>query len=199
MKLGPSHILLFGCFLLCSCLSTVKDTSEREDDDPDLMERFAGGFSVKKDEDGNMTVVSDKRSSFEGKKYTGDTSSVDKKEYAKGEEVERKKFDGGDTRFATKSWDGNKNYDVDRDAPDFITQAKGLNTGKWADRDKIFETNKSDLQGQSWEDAGKRLSFEDNKEIMDKRKNSKKPKITDSHKAAAKTMKETRELMGRDD
>ncbi len=199
MKLRLSHLLLLGSVLLCSCLSAPVDTSERADDDPDLMERFAGGFSVKKDEDGNMTVVSDKRSSFEGKRYTGNTSGVDKKEYAKGEEVERKMFDGGDTRFATKSWDGNKNYEVDRDAPDFIAQAKGIGAGKWADRDKVFGTNKSDLQGQSWQDAGKRLNFEDNEEIMEKRRTSKKPKITDSHKAAAKTMKETRAIMGRDD
>lgn len=45
------------------------------------MDRFAGGFSVQKDKDGEMKMVSEKRSSFEGRRYGGEISSVEKKAF----------------------------------------------------------------------------------------------------------------------
>ncbi len=193
-----AHLLLLSAALLCSCETVRTPQGGAESDtEPDLMERFAGGFSVKKGEDGAMTMVSDKRSSFEGRKYGGDTSAVDKKAYATNQ-VERKQFDGRDTKYATKSWDGVKAYDGGKDTPDFITRAKGLSNRNWADRDKTYATNQAkDLRNQTWSEGSKRLSFDNHKEIEDKRKNYRQPEIMDSHKAAAKTMQETREIIGR--
>lgn len=44
-----------------------------------LEAKFAGGFGQQTDKEGNTRMVSQKRSSFEGLRYSGNTSQIEKK------------------------------------------------------------------------------------------------------------------------
>lgn len=46
-----------------------------------LEAKFAGGFGQQTDKEGNTKMVSQKRSSFEGLRYNGDTSQFEKKAF----------------------------------------------------------------------------------------------------------------------
>ena len=70
-----------------------------------LEAKFAGGFGQQTDKEGNTRMVSQKRSSFEGLRYSGNTSQIEKKAFETAS-FEKKKFDGASTRFETKKWDG---------------------------------------------------------------------------------------------
>ena len=46
-----------------------------------LEAKFAGGFGQQTDKEGNTRMVSQKRSSFEGLRYSGNTSQIEKKAF----------------------------------------------------------------------------------------------------------------------
>ena len=113
------HLLLITVAALCSCATerTVatnfqpRQRPDSEKTDAELMDaleaKFAGGFGQQTDKEGNTRMVSQKRSSFEGLRYSGNTSQIEKKAFETAS-FEKKKFDGASTRFETKKWDGIK-------------------------------------------------------------------------------------------
>lgn len=110
-----------------------------------LEAKFAGGFGQQTDKEGNTRMVSQKRSSFEGLRYSGNTSQIEKKAFETAS-FEKKKFDGASTRFETKKWDGIKSFTDDKlETPDFIARARGVNTHSWQDASKQYATQQSDF------------------------------------------------------
>lgn len=165
----------------------------------DLMNKFAGGFGVERDKEGNTQMVSQKRSPFEGLRYSGDTSQIEKKAFATNG-FEKKQFDGASTRFETKKWDGIKSFtDGNLETPDFIAHAKGVNTASWQDAAKQYATRKAEIQEHTWKDADKQFSRTVNRDIEARRKSFEQPSIMNMREAQARTIKETREMMGRTD
>ena len=197
-----THLCLITAAGLCSCATerTVTNSLEtRNQKSMDLMDRFAGGFSVQKDKDGEMKMVSEKRSSFEGRRYGGEISSVEKKALETSG-FEKKQFDGAGTRFETKKWDGTKSFmDGKTEVPDFIAHAKGVNTGTWQDATKQYAMRKAEIQGRTWKEADKQFGHEINRDIDAKRKNFEQPSMMSIREAQAHTIQETREMMGRTD
>ena len=144
-------------------------------------------------------MVSQKRSSFEGVRYSDNSSQIEKKVFEPAA-FEKKKFDGASTRFETKKWDGIKSFTDDTlETPDFITRAKGVNTYSWQNASKQYATRQSDFQGRAWEKADKHLDRTVNKDIEAKRQSFGQPTIMSSRQAQAHTIQETREMMGRTD
>ena len=130
------YLLLIAAAALCSCATerTVatnfqpRQRPDSEKTDAELMDaleaKFAGGFGQQTDKEGNTRMVSQKRSSFEGLRYSGNTSQIEKKAFETAS-FEKKKFDGASTRFETKKWDGIKSFTDDKlETPDFIARAK---------------------------------------------------------------------------
>lgn len=205
------HILLIAAAGLCSCatertVTTSMQPKQRPDSaktDAELMDaleaKFAGGFGQQTDKEGNTTMVSQKRSSFEGLRYNGDTSQLEKKAFET-TAFEKKKFDGASTQFETKKWDGVKSFTEGKmDTPDFIAHAKGVNTRSWQDASKQYATGKSDLEGRTWKGADKHLDRTVNKDIEARRQSFEQPSIMSARQAQARTIQETREMMGRTD
>lgn len=131
------HLLLITVAALCSCATerTVatnfqpRQRPDSEKTDAELMDaleaKFAGGFGQQTDKEGNTRMVSQKRSSFEGLRYSGNTSQIEKKAFETAS-FEKKKFDGASTRFETKKWDGIKSFTDDKlETPDFIARCQG--------------------------------------------------------------------------
>ncbi len=206
-----NSLLLIVITGLCSCASErtvtnkfqTNQQSSSGESDHELMNsleaRFAGGFSLQTDKDGNTKMVSDKRSSFEGVNYNGNLSQIEKKAFTTSV-FGKKKFEGASSKFETKSWDGVKSFtDGKLETPDFITQAKGIKTRAWQDASKQYATQRSDLQGRAWAEANKRLEHSFNQDIENKRNSFGKPTIMSTNQAQAKTIQETREMMGRTD
>ena len=205
------HLLLITVAALCSCATerTVatnfqpRQRPDSEKTDAELMDaleaKFAGGFGQQTDKEGNTRMVSQKRSSFEGLRYSGNTSQIEKKALETAS-FEKKKFDGASTRFETKKWDGIKSFTDDKlETPDFIARAKGVNTHSWQDASKQYATQQSDFHGRSWKDADKRLGHTVNRDIEAKRQSFGQPTIMSARQAQAHTIQETREMMGRTD
>lgn len=205
------HIILIAAAGLCSCATerTVKTSlqprqrPDSEKTDKELMDaleaKFAGGFGVQRGKDGDSKMVSDKRSSFEGLRYNGDTSGFEKKAFAT-TAFEKKKFDGASTKFETKQWDGVKSFTEGKlDTPDFIAHAKGVNTPSWQDGAKQYATRQSGFQEQAWKDAEKKVAHTVNRDIEAKRNSIEQPSIMNARQAQARTIQETREMMGRTD
>lgn len=209
--LRAPHILLIAAAGLCSCATerTVttglqtrpenKGARTEKELESDLMNKFAGGFGLQRDKDGNTKMVSDKRSSFEGYRYSGDTSEIAKKAFAT-TEFEKKRFDGASSKFETKTWDGIKAFKNGKmETPDFIAHAKGVNTPAWQDSGKEYATRKAEFQGRSWKEADRQIGREVNQNIEDKRKSFQQPSMMNVKEAQARTIQETREMMGRTD
>lgn len=205
------YLLIIAAAVLSSCATerTVttsmqpKQRPDSEKTDAELMDaleaKFAGGFGQQKDKEGNTTMVSQKRSSFEGFRYNGDMSQVEKKAFET-TAFEKKKFDGAAAKFETKKWDGVKSFTEGKlETPDFIAHAKGMNTQSWQDASKQYATQQSDLQGRSWKEADKHLGRTINRDIETKRKNFEQPTMMSARQAQARTIQETREMMGRTD
>ena len=205
------HILLIAAAGLCSCatertVTTSLQPKQRPDSaktDAELMDaleaKFAGGFGQQTDKEGNTKMVSQKRSSFEGLRYSGNTSQIEKKAFETAS-FEKKKFDGASTRFETKKWDGIKSFTDDKlETPDFIARAKGVNTHSWQDASKQYATQQSDFHGRSWKEADKRFDRTVNRDIEAKRQSFGQPTIMSARQAQAHTIQETREMMGRTD
>ena len=153
-----------------------------------LEAKFAGGFGQQTDKEGNTRMVSQKRSSFEGLRYSGNTSQIEKKAFETAS-FEKKKFDGASTRFETKKWDGIKSFTDDKlETPDFIARARGVNTHSWQDASKQYATQQSDFHGRTV-----------NRDIEAKRQSFGQPTIMSARQAQAHTIQETREMMGRTD
>ena len=151
------------------------------------------------DKEGNTKMVSQKRSSFEGLRYNGDMSQFEKKAFET-TAFEKKKFDGAATQFETRKWDGVKSFtDGKLETPDFIARAKGVNTQSWQDASKQYATQQSDLQGRSWKEADKHLGRTVNRDIEAKRQSFEQPTMMSARQAQARTIQETREMMGRTD
>lgn len=196
------HILLIATAVLSSCASertvtTGLETSEQKS--MDLMDRFAGGFSVETNKEGESKMVSTKRSSFEGNKYSDTSSNFEKKAFET-TAYEKKAFDGAKNKFETKNWDGAKSFaDGKLDTPDFITHAKGVNVQPWQEGSRQYATRTAEQQGQTWKDAGKAVDHKMNRDIEAKRSSFTQPSILSTREAQARTIKETREMMGRAD
>lgn len=199
--------------LLCSCatertittkLPNSQERSMTEDErnkmaEADLMDRFAGGFGMKRDKDGTSKIVSEKRSSFEGQRYDGNTSEVERKAFET-KAFDKKEFADAKNRFDTKTWDGAKSFtDGKMDTPAFITQAKGVETRSWQEASKQYATRTAEQQGLQWSDAGKKMSYGVNQDIEAKRKSFTQPNIINARESQARTIQETREMMGRTD
>ena len=178
------YLLLIAAAALCSCATerTVatnfqpRQRPDSEKTDAELMDaleaKFAGGFGQQTDKEGNTRMVSQKRSSFEGLRYSGNTSQIEKKAFETAS-FEKKKFDGASTRFETKKWDGIKSFADDKlETPDFIA---------------------------SWKEADKRFDRTVNRDIEAKRQSFGQPTIMSARQAQAHTIQETREMMGRTD
>lgn len=87
------YLLLIAAAALCSCATerTVatnfqpRQRPDSEKTDAELMDaleaKFAGGFGQQTDKEGNTRMVSQKRSSFEGLRYSGNTSQIEKKAF----------------------------------------------------------------------------------------------------------------------
>lgn len=201
-------IITSATLIACSSEKTVSSklpqASDKFADDgskseTDLLDRFAGGFSVGKDDQGNTRMISEKRSSFEGIRYDGDTNAIDKKVFDK-KEYEHKMFDGGNTKYETKSWDGVKNFtDPNLKTPEFITQAKNNFRKDWSNSSKKFETSTSDFQNKTWADGTKKFDHTLYKDVINKRKSFRQPDIISTKNSQAKSIEETRAMMGRDD
>lgn len=85
------YLLLIAAAALCSCATerTVatnfqpRQRPDSEKTDAELMDaleaKFAGGFGQQTDKEGNTRMVSQKRSSFEGLRYSGNTSQIEKR------------------------------------------------------------------------------------------------------------------------
>ena len=205
------HILLIAAAGLCSCatertVTTSLQPKQRPDSaktDAELMDaleaKFAGGFGQQTDKEGKTKMVSQKRSSFEGLRYNGDMSQFEKKAFET-TAFEKKKFDGAATQFETRKWDGVKSFtDGKLETPDFIARAKGVNTQSWQDASKQYATQQSDLQGRSWKEADKHLGRTVNRDIEAKRQSFEQPTMMSARQAQARTIQETREMMGRTD
>lgn len=204
------HIILIAAAGLSSCatertvtntLRTNPERSAKTDEElsKELLDRFAGGFGVKRGKDGDAKMVSDRRSSFEGLRYNGDTSEFEKKAFAT-TAFEKKKFEGASSKFETRQWDGVKSFTEGKmDTPDFIAHARGVNTQTWEGASKQYATRKSDFQEHAWKDAGKQVAHTANQDIETKRQNFEQPAIMNARQAQARTIQETREMMGRTD
>lgn len=205
------RLLLLAAAGLCACATerTVttnfqpKPRPDSEKTDAELMDalekKFAGGFGKQTDKEGNTKMVSQKRSSFEGLRYNGDMSQIEKKAFQT-TAFEKKQFDGASTRFETKTWDGVKSFtDGKLETPDFITHAKGVNTHSWQEASKQYATQQSDFQGRSWKEADKHLGHTINHDVETKRQNFGQPAIMSARQSQARTIQETREMMGRTD
>lgn len=204
------HIILVAAAGLCSCATeravtnTLRTNPERTaktdaELSKELLDRFAGGFGVAQGKDGDAKMVSDKRSSFEGLRYNGDTSEFQKKAFAT-TAFEKKKFEGASAKFETRQWDGVKSFTEGKmDTPDFIAHARGVKTESWEEASKQYATRKSDFQEHAWKDAGKQVAHTINQDIEAKRQNFEQPAIMNARQAQARTIQETREMMGRTD
>ncbi len=80
-----------------------------------------------------------------------------------------------------------------------IARAKGVNTQSWQDASKQYATQQSDLQGRSWKEADKHLGRTVNRDIEAKRQSFEQPTMMSARQAQARTIQETREMMGRTD
>lgn len=199
MSILPLSLVVFGA-LLCSCAQrTTKNHLEKSPDEPSLVKRLEGGFSYKKDAFGNLTVVSDKRSAFEGDKFDPKGNPLARKEF-KTEKFDTKTYEDFDKNFETAAWKGNKSYEQGNlSTPEFITKAKGVSTKTWEDRNKSFETKVAAQQNKSYEGFNKQFQTKKNAFVEEKKNNFERPVIMSSGEHQATTISETRSMLGRED
>lgn len=177
-----------------------QDGIKKNYEQKDLRERFAGGFSYKKQADGTMQVASDRRSSFEGNNFdTGENEGFTKKQFeTKGydksvADVSRKAFD-------TKAWkDSRKLDEMTMETPEFIRQAESISKKKWNGSDQSFVTNSvSDNMSKAW-DGRKAYETNQNENVIEKRDALAAPPVYSLKEYQVKTVDETRAMMGRTD
>jgi hypothetical protein len=92
---------LLACGLVAACAGdkseTTTTTTTRSSGDP-LLEKYAGNFRYEKSEDGSQRVVSNARSSFEGRQTNSFSGEYGTKQY------------GGTKAYTKKPWWGSKDY-----------------------------------------------------------------------------------------
>ena len=161
--------------------------------------RGVGSFEYGKTSDGDMIVMSSKRSALEGKNYDPKGNKFDRKGYDTSK-YETGSWEDRNKNFATSKWDGGKNYTKHKmDTPEFITKAKGFENSTWDERSKKYDTARSDQQGKVYEKGKGVYETHKNNYVDDRRDRLEKPRIMTVREHAAKTVAESRALLGRED
>lgn len=170
--------------------------------DNDLMERFAGNFSYGQDADGNPTMNSDKRSSFEGvaanasKQAQMGGSDFARKEYQTSEYAGKKQAD-------LAKWKGAKTFsDSSLDTPDFVKKARGQDRPTWqgAKRSPLGRFAARESGATAAGVAGKTSQSFDSKtdaSATQARDSTVQPERVNTDEYTKRTIEETRSIMGR--
>lgn len=185
-------VLILTCFLFVSCASEQTVTVTKKQNKLDFKDRYAGGFEVSTDEEGNVQMKSDKRSSFDDKRQASLGKSYNKKAYkAKGfekkdwrnnEVFKKQKFDSGEKgRFNKKSRfaDDSSRYQGDQ----FRNKGKAYSTDRY--------------KSNSARGSGEQVAHVVNKQTQGSRRNYDNYSIIDQAEHQRRSIQETRSLLGR--
>ncbi|MGB0992873.1 MAG: hypothetical protein ACPG32_10445 [Akkermansiaceae bacterium] len=154
------------------------------------------GWSMGKDEDGNMVAKSDRRSEFEGRSSSiaGSGRDFGGKDYTK--KSYRKKRWGGNTIFNKKSYEGNTDASRYKTEPWFVQQQARAQGQRSAADGKSYRTGIFGT-GSAREQSANRMEHKSDAHTAYRKRVYKQPGITHWKNQQGLSVKDTNRMLGR--